>query len=225
MSTIEKIFMDGVDVGFLSEIALRSAIMFFFILCVLRLSGRRGVRQLTLFEVAIILGLGSAAGDPMFQPEIPVLHALVVLVTVVVFYKAITWAAARFDPINKALEGEAKVIIRDGMFDVENERNQMFSQQEFFAELRNQNVEHLGQVRIGLLEVDGTISLLFYPDEDTKFGLPLFPDHYRAMNAGTDHPVACMYCGYVCERLSDANTPCVRCQHRKWAVALNRKRI
>src|SRR5690606_16303011 len=184
--------MFEVEWHFMAELIVRTAIMFLMILLVLRLSGRRGVRQLTLFEVAIILGLGSAAGDPMFQPEIPVLHALVVLVSVVVCSKATTWAAARFDPFTTALEGDAKEIIRDGMFDVENERNQMFSQQEFFAELRNQNVEHLGQVRIGLLEVDGTISLLFYPDEDTKFGLPLFPDHYRAMNAGTDHFVACM---------------------------------
>lgn len=225
MSLFEKIFMDGVDASFLSEIAIRSAIMFFFILCVLRLSGRRGVKQLTLFEVAIILGLGSAAGDPMFQPEVPVLNALVVLVTVVVFYKLVTWAAARFEPINKALEGEAKVIIRDGMFDVETERNELFSQQEFFAELRNQNVEHLGQVRIALLEVDGTISILFYPCEEVKLGLPLFPDDYRPLKASFDRPVACMYCGCVIDSLPHAEIPCARCQHRKWAIALNRKRI
>lgn len=221
---IEKIFMDGVDADFLYEIALRSAIMFFFILCVLRLSGRRGVKQLTLFEVAIILGLGSAAGDPMFQPDVPILNALIVLITVVVFYKIITWAAARFEPINTALEGEAKVIIREGMFDVANERAQVFAQQEFFAELRNKSVEHLGQVRMGLLEVDGTISILFYADDEVKYGLPLFPDHYQPLRSETPGPVACMYCGNVTDGLSSPHMLCPRCQHHKWALALNRKR-
>jgi len=36
----------------------------FIIISFLRLSGKRGIRQLSLFELAIILCLGSAAGDP-----------------------------------------------------------------------------------------------------------------------------------------------------------------
>lgn len=225
MSFFEKIFIAGVEVDFLYEIAMRSVLMFFFILCVLRLSGRRGVRQLTLFEVAIILGLGSAAGDPMFQPDVPLLHALVVLFSVIVFYKLITWAATRYNVVNKVIEGEVKVIIRDGMFDVENERKRMFSQMEFFTELRNQSVEHLGQVRTGLLEVDGTISLLYYADEDVKYGLPLFPDDYRVVKAGQGlGPVACMYCGQIENELRLDQMPCTRCQHKNWTLAINKKR-
>ena len=40
--------------------------------------------------------------------------------------------------------------------------------------MRQQNVEHLGQVRTALLESDGILSLLYYEDEDVKWGLPLF---------------------------------------------------
>lgn len=225
MSFFEKIFLAGVDVDFLYEIAIRSILMFFFILCVLRLSGRRGVRQLTLFEVAIILGLGSAAGDPMFQAEIPILYALVVLFSVIIFYKLITWAAARSTLINKALEGELQVIIRDGVFDVKNERKQIFSEKEFFAELRNKSVEHLGQVRTDILEVDGTISLLYYADEEVKYGLPLFPDNYRPVEPGhTVGPVACMYCGQVADKFPSHPMKCLRCQHDRWAQAMNKKR-
>lgn len=41
-----------------------------------------------------------------------------------------------------------------------------------FSEMRQQNVEHLGQVRTALLESDGILSLLYYEDEDVKWGLP-----------------------------------------------------
>ena len=47
------------------------------------------------------------------------------------------------------------------------------SHDEFFSEMRRQGVEHLGQVRIGLLEVDGNFSLVLYPLDDTRYGLPL----------------------------------------------------
>ena len=49
--------------------------MFLLILVVLWLSGRLGVRQLILFDVTIILGLGSVTGDSMFKEEIPVIYS------------------------------------------------------------------------------------------------------------------------------------------------------
>lgn len=65
--------------------------MFLLVLLVLRLLGRRGVRQLTLFEMAMIISLGSAAGDPMFQDDLPISYAVIVFMTVVLLYKGITW--------------------------------------------------------------------------------------------------------------------------------------
>ena len=61
---------------FLAEVALRAVVMYLLILGALRISGRRGVRQLSLFELTIILGLGSAAGDAMLYHDTPLLHAL-----------------------------------------------------------------------------------------------------------------------------------------------------
>ncbi len=39
----------------------------------------------------------------------------------------------------------------------------------------------LGQVRVGLLESDGKFSILFYPPEQVRYGLPLFPKPYKAV--------------------------------------------
>ncbi|MBN9165362.1 MAG: hypothetical protein BGO98_30195 [Myxococcales bacterium 68-20] len=56
---------------FLVEVALRTTIIFVYTLPLLRLLGKRGVAQLSLFQVTIIIGLGSAVGDPMFQADVP----------------------------------------------------------------------------------------------------------------------------------------------------------
>lgn len=40
--------------------------------------------------------------------------------------------------------------------------------------MRQQNVEHLGQVRTALLESDGILSLLYYEDEDVKWDFLYF---------------------------------------------------
>ena len=60
-----KIFLSDLDWSFALEIVFRTILMFALILLMLRLSGKKGVRQLSIFEVAIIIALGSAVGDPL----------------------------------------------------------------------------------------------------------------------------------------------------------------
>jgi uncharacterized membrane protein YcaP (DUF421 family) len=226
MVDFQKIFTDGVEVSFLIEIAVRTVIMFLIILVILRLSGRRGVRQLTVFEVAIIIGLGSAAGDPMFQEDIPIFNAIIVFVCVIGVYKVITWLTSKSERITRLLEGKVLPVVKDGMFDIKHENDNTFSRMEFFSELRNLHVEHLGQVKESVLEIDGTLSVLFYLDEEIQYGLPLFPSTYQIIDVhAVEGPFACMYCGQVIFEFEHGSITCPRCQRRQWTKALNNKRV
>ncbi len=223
-NSLYKILFDGATPNLLVEIIMRTFIMFLLILIILRISGRRGVRQLTLFEVAIILGLGSAAGDPMFQEDLPIFHAILVFLTVILLYKGITWLTAKFSFVNRIMEGEPFVVVRDGEFAVTDENFSSFSKMEFFAELRNSSIEHLGQVRLAVLETDGSMSILRYDNSKVKFGLPLFPDDYIEIvpSVNSHGPYACMYCGKVLENVNIDFT-CPVCHKKKWTKAINNK--
>ncbi|WP_149526673.1 DUF421 domain-containing protein [Sphingobacterium hotanense] len=226
MIDIQNIFLKDVELSFILEIISRTLMMFLIILIVLRLSGRRGVRQLTLFEVAIILAMGSAAGDPMFQEDIPILYGFIVLFSIILFYKFITWLTQKNRFFNELMEGKPMCVVKNGMFEVKKESDSDFSQMEFFAELRNQSIEHLGQVRVALLEVDGTMSVLYYPDEEVKYGLPLFPDdQYKITSLEDGGPFACLFCGNVKSTLETCEDRCDRCGKREWAHAINSRRI
>lgn len=220
INNLEEIFYTDSSAELLTEILLRSFVMFGLILIFLRISGRRGVKQLTLFEVAIILGLGSAAGDPMFQDDIPIVHAIAVFLAVIVFYRGITWLSSKFGMVQRFMEGEPITIVRDGEFTVKENKMSNFSQMEFFSELRNESIEHLGQVRIAILETDGSLSLLRYPKDQIRFGLPLFPDDYKQIDdqARGDGPFACMFCGRVIDPCR-LKFPCAKCGENRWAQA------
>jgi uncharacterized membrane protein YcaP (DUF421 family) len=68
-----KIFIYDTSFDFMLEILLRCTAMYILVLIFLRISGKRGIRQLSIFELAIILCLGSAAGDPMFVEDVPII--------------------------------------------------------------------------------------------------------------------------------------------------------
>ena len=218
-----SIFIHDTTWAFALEIFIRVVVMFSMIIIFLRFTGKRGVRQLSIFELTIILSLGSIAGDPMFTEDLPIIQALIITSTVIGLYRLCTWIMMKYQPFEDLLEGKTIYIVEDGQLVLDKIKKGKMSHDEFFAEMRQQGVEHLGQVRTGLLETDGKLSILLYTDEQVRYGLPLFPKQYQA--AQTVKPnvnYACMDCGYV-THLSETDYLCPRCEDsgRDWALAMN----
>lgn len=221
---INSLLLGDEPIEFLLEVVLRSVIMFVFILLALRTSGKRGIKQLSIFELVIIIGLGSAAGDPMFYKEVGILPALIVFAVVVGLYRAITLLSAKHFRVEQIIEGIPIYLIREGKFAIGDFDKEDLSQDEFFAELRLCNIEHLGQVRNAVLETSGSISLLYYEDKDVKYGLPLYPDLYQKKSQVVEQPAlyACAHCGNT-EEVKKTKT-CATCKHDEWVLAINTRR-
>lgn len=212
---------------FLFEVAFRSLIMFLIIVIALRILGKRGVKQLSVFELVVIIGLGSAAGDPMFYKDVGILPALVVFIMIVVLYRLVMLVIGKNKKFEKLVEGECICLISEGKFSIDNFEKEILAQDEFFAELRMQGVMHLGQVQLGLIEITGDISLFFYPDEEVKYGLPVLPDLFKdqmEIIPSKGH-YSCSFCGYTKELVSEAQHICPVCERKKWVAAINKKRV
>lgn len=219
---INEVFLNDLDWHLAIEIAIRTLIMFTIILVFLRLSGKKGVRQLSIFEVAIIIGLGSAAGDPMTNPDNAIVPALLVFITILLFYRLITWLAARSERFESILEGDPVYVIEDGMFALLEAKEQTYAKDEFFSEMRQQNIEHVGQVKTAILETNGNVSFFYYADEQVRPGLPVLPRLYRektnALKTGGTY--ACTTCGQV-EHLTGGEHTCPRCGKEEWVRAVD----
>ena len=168
---LQRMALDKVPMEFLGEVALRSLYTFVLVYLFLKLTGRRGVRQMSLFEVLIILTLGSAAGDVAFYDDVPMLPVLVVFITLALLYRLVMWLMARSEKLEDLLEGKPVVIIEDGELAWAKLNQSNMTEFEFFMELRLNGVEQLGQVRLAILETNGQISVYFFEDSDVKPGL------------------------------------------------------
>ena len=150
-----SIFIYDTTWSFAAEIVIRVVVMFSMIILFLRFTGKRGVRQLSIFELTIILSLGSIAGDPMFTKDLPLIQAVLIMSIVIVLYRLCTWMTMKYQPFEDLLEGKSLYIVEDGLLVLDKIKGGEMSHDEFFAEMRQQGIEHLGQVRVGLLETDG----------------------------------------------------------------------
>jgi uncharacterized membrane protein YcaP (DUF421 family) len=212
---------------FLGETALRTFVMFMVILLSLRLLGKRGIKQLSVFELGVIIGLGSAAGDPMFYKDVGLLPSILVFMVVVLLYRLITKMINKSRHIEQFVEGVPRLVVEDGCFIVENFRKEPIAFDELFAQLRQNHIEHLGQVREATVETNGEVSIYFFADEDVRWGLPISAklSNKRLIQIPEQGHYACIYCGHT-EHLQPSNLfICPACGKKEWLKAMNTRRV
>lgn len=223
----KELLLGNEDWSFLPEVVFRTLIMFIVIVTSLRLLGKRGVKQLSIFELVVIIGLGSAAGDPMFYKDVGILPAIIVFTMVVGLYTLITYLIGTNKKFEKLIEAKPVCLIKDGVFSIDNFKKEILGEDEFFAELRMQGVSQLGQIEEAIEESSGNISIFYYADEDVKFGLPIMPaslDNAVKKISETDH-YSCIFCGYTEKLKPAAKIVCPECKKTEWVKSSNKKRI
>ncbi len=215
---------------FLIEVALRTLAMFLIILFGLRILGKRSLSQLSVFELGLIIGLGSAAGDPMFYKDVGLLPGLVVFAVMIALYRFMTYLINRSNKLEKVFEGEPSYLIKDGAFNLANFEKEPIAHGEFFSQLRLHYVSHLGQIQLAILETNGLISVFFYQDEEVKEGLPILPHlcEKKMQEINAEGSYACSYCGYVEHfkaPVSVGTQTCSQCAKTDWVATIKTKRM
>lgn len=223
----QRMLLDELSLGFLAEVLARTLLAYTVVFLFLKIAGRRGVRQLSLFELVVILTLGSAAGDMTFYEDVPLLPVLTVFVAMSALYRLTTYLMGRSAHFQAWLEGEPFTIIRDGRFELSALTQGNIAHDEFLMELRLHGVEHLGQVRLGIVEVNGDVSLYFYDPASTRPGLSVLPQAHKPLfsQAPIAALYACNHCGNLQQLQAQENLPCPRCGYREWTQALRVPRV
>jgi uncharacterized membrane protein YcaP (DUF421 family) len=221
-----RIFVGEQPLIFLLEILFRTIVMYLYVLLLLRLLGKRGMGQLSPFEFTIIIALGSAVGDPMFYPDVPLLHCIAVVTLVVGATRLLASLANKSEEVERFMEGQPCCFVREGRLDLDVIDQERFSREELFMLLREKGVSQLGQVRRAYLEPSGTVSVFRWPEERARPGLPIIPPYdelaaplrlsVRGMSRRGGALYACWRCGHS---EPAANAPCSYCGNDEWTVA------
>ena len=217
----ERMLFNDLPLHFLFEVVFRTTIMFVVLLLTLKFTGKRGVKQLSIFETVIIIALGSAAGDPMFYDDVALIPAIIVFTVVILLYRLVTWLTGKSKKFEEFIEGKTECIIKEGKFSIETFKKESLAMDEFFSELRIKSVEHLGQVKNAFMETSGEISVFYFEDIDVKAGLPILPYAFnlKNKNIASDGLYACSFCGNT-ETLTTKTARCNVCKRDEWVLAI-----
>lgn len=165
------------------EMALKTLALFAILLLVLRMLGKRAHHNLSPMQQMLLIALGSAAGDVMLYPEVPLGYAAVILLGVSGLTMLLEVASAHSRPVRDYVESRPRVLVRDGKVDWEALRRERTTRRELFAELRIKGARSLSQVDAAILEVTGDLSVFLNERKDGNADLldyVLEDDHDKA---------------------------------------------
>ncbi len=142
------------------DIAARTAVIYVTLLVGIRLTGKRQVGQLTPFDLLLLLLLANAVQNAMVGPDTSVLGGLVAAGTLFAANSIVAWVARKSRRGAALVEGTPTILIRHGTMVKENLGREGISEEDLRRALREHGVDDVAHVRIAILEVDGSISVM-----------------------------------------------------------------
>ena len=142
------------------DIVLRATIMFFILYLLLRLLGKREIGQMTPFELVVIVVLGDLIQQGVTHNDFSLVGATLAIGTFAFWALAMSWATYLSPRVERFLDGEPRVIVRDGVLLKENMARDRMTVSEVEAEMRLAGIARLEDVAWAILETQGKISFI-----------------------------------------------------------------
>ena len=142
------------------DIVLRATVVFFVVLLVTRVVGKRELASLEPFDVILLVVIGDLVQQGVTQSDYSLTGATLAIVTISLLTVATAYVSYRFRTLRPVLEGEPVVLIENGNLLDANLRRERLTVEELIAEARQQSIGSLDDVDWAVLETTGRISFL-----------------------------------------------------------------
>ena len=141
------------------ELMVRAAVVYFALLVMVRLSGRRTVGQFTPFDLLVVMLLSESVSAALSGGDDSLAAGLVLASTLILLNLGIAYATARSHWLQSLIEGRPILIGRDGEVFKDRLHAQHMAMADFEQALREADCE-LKDIDRAFLETDGKISIL-----------------------------------------------------------------
>ncbi|MFC9575397.1 DUF421 domain-containing protein [Heyndrickxia sporothermodurans] len=149
--------MEEVNIGLLTIKVIVGFVTLFFIIII---TGRISISQLTPFHLVFVLALGDFLGNTIYQNKVGIFPFLYAIGLWTFLMLGIEFMTLKNKSTRSLLLGNPNIIIRDGVMDRKLLTKNKLDVNQVLSILRQNNVFSVREVKYGILEANGQISLL-----------------------------------------------------------------
>jgi uncharacterized membrane protein YcaP (DUF421 family) len=143
------------------DAVLRAAAIYFILLVLVRLTGKRSLGQMTTFDFVLLLIIAEATQQGLLGNDFSLTNAFLVVLTLVGIDTGLSLLERRSGAVDKLVNGVPLVIVEDGE-PIEDRMNKARVSADDVLEMarEQQGVERMEQIKYAVLERSGGISVI-----------------------------------------------------------------
>lgn len=142
---------------------IRTALLYGLLILSVRLMGKRQVAEMEPAEFVVTMLLANLAAVPMQDNGLPLLSGVVPILTILALELILAVLSMKFLPLRRLLCGVPTLLIRDGVIDQKALSASRVSLDELEQKLREKDVFDYAEVAFAILETDGELTVMCYP--------------------------------------------------------------
>jgi uncharacterized membrane protein YcaP (DUF421 family) len=142
------------------EVAIRTAIVYLFLVVGLRLAGRREVGQMSILDLVVILIIANGVQNAMIGQNTTLVGGLVSAGTLIILDRTLDAVLRRNRRVARVLEGEPILLVSGGRVLERALSTASLERSELDAAVRAHGVASVSDVSLAVLETDGSISVI-----------------------------------------------------------------
>ena len=141
------------------EFIIRAAVVYAFVLLLIRLGGKREIGQMGAGEFVAILLVSNAVQNSMNGGDNSISGGLILSSAIIGLSVLVAYLTYKSRKLEEIIQGKTRILIRNGEVVQQNMRKELLNVHELKTLLRRQGIQNLRDVALATLESDGYISV------------------------------------------------------------------
>lgn len=160
------------------NVIIKTAIIYFFAMLIMRMMGKRQAGELQPFELIIAVMIAEVAATPMDSPGTPISYGIVPIVMLLVLHNGIAFLSLKSEKLRAFFSGKPSIVIYKGIVVRHELKRLSYNINDLLEQLRAKDVMNLADVHYAVLETNGVLSVMLKPEkrgvtsEDMKLSPP-----------------------------------------------------
>lgn len=143
-----------------AEKVIRPVLVYLFLVVAVRLAGRRELAQLNSFDLVVLMMLANTVQNATIGNDNSMVGGLIGVSALLLVNYAVTRVLYQHPRLDRVIEGEPVVLVRDGRVLRERLAQQAITEGELMEAIRKQGLGSVDQVAQVVLETGGVISVV-----------------------------------------------------------------
>ena len=147
------------------NVVIKTFVIYFFIMLVMRLMGKRQAGQLQPFDLVIAVMIAEVASTPMAGAGVPITYGIVPIVTLLALHNGIAFLSIKSDAMRAFFSGKPSIVIHKGVIRQKELKKLGYNLNDLIEQLRAKDVMSLSDVHYAVLETNGDLSVMLKPEK------------------------------------------------------------